>query len=161
VSPDRRRRAVVMLQQRFGVCQRRGCGVVGQHRWTQRRPEWQPCGWEAAIRARLREVSRAHPRWGWRKAYWLLRSEGLVLNRKRIRRYWASEGLKRPVKVRKKQRTGPQRGQRLAALAPDQVWALDFQVDVTSDGRQIRFCNVVDEFTREALATAAARSFTA
>jgi putative transposase len=41
------------------------------------------------------------------------------------------------------------------------VWALDFQVDVTADGRQIRWCNVVDEFTREALATAAARSFTA
>jgi transposase InsO family protein len=41
------------------------------------------------------------------------------------------------------------------------VWALYFHVDVTSDGRQIRCCNVVDEFTREALATAAALSFTA
>lgn len=34
--------------------------------------------------------------------------------------------------------------------------ALDFQVDVTSNGRQIRFCNIVDEFIREALATTAA-----
>lgn len=41
------------------------------------------------------------------------------------------------------------------------MWALDFQVDVSTDGRQIRFCNVVDEFTRQALATTAARSFTA
>lgn len=41
------------------------------------------------------------------------------------------------------------------------MWALDYQVDVTADGRQIRFCNIVDEFTREALATTAARSFTA
>ena len=41
------------------------------------------------------------------------------------------------------------------------MWALDFQVEVTIDGRQIRFCNIVDEFTREALATAAARSLTA
>jgi putative transposase len=49
----------------------------------------------------------------------------------------------------------------LTATRPDDVWALDFQVDVTTDGRRIRFCNVVDEFTREALATAAARSFTA
>lgn len=46
------------------------------------------------------------------------------------------------------------------AAQPDQVWALDFQVDVTADGRQLRSCNVVDEFTREALATAGARSFT-
>ncbi|MBV9652360.1 MAG: DDE-type integrase/transposase/recombinase [Pseudonocardiales bacterium] len=38
---------------------------------------------------------------------------------------------------------------------------MDFQVDVSTDGRQIRFCNAVDEFTRQALATTAARSFTA
>jgi putative transposase len=161
VSPKRKRRAVDVLQQRFGVSQRRACTVVGQHRSAQRRPPRQPDAWEASIRARLREISRAHPRWCWRKAYWLLRAEGKVINRKRIRRYWASEGLKRPTSTRKRQRIGPQRGDRLSATAPDQVWALDFQVDVTSDGRQIRFCNIVDEFTREALATAAARSFTA
>ena len=38
VTPDRRRRAVVVLQGRFGVSQRRACRVVGQHRSTQRRP---------------------------------------------------------------------------------------------------------------------------
>ena len=54
-----------------------------------------------------------------------------------------------------------QRGDRLQAERPDHVWALDFQYDVTSDGRQLRFLNVVDEFTREAFATWAARSFTA
>lgn len=41
------------------------------------------------------------------------------------------------------------------------MWALDFQVDVTVDGRQVRFLNVVDEFTREALAVSAFRSCTA
>ncbi len=70
-------------------------------------------------------------------------------------------GLSAGRRARKKRRIGPQRGQRLTASAPDEMWALDFQVDVTADGRQIRFCNVVDEFTREALATSAARSFTA
>jgi putative transposase len=161
VSPDRRRRAVQVLRQRFGVSERRACAVVGQHRSTQRRPPRQPGSIETVLRARLREISRAHPRWGWRKAYWLLRGEGLAVNRKRIRRYWAEEGLKRPARVRKRQRIGPHRGDRLAASQPDEVWALDFQVDVTADGRQIRFCNVVDEFTREALATTAARLFTA
>ena len=38
VTPDRRRRAVVVLQERFGVSERRACRVVGQHRSTQRRP---------------------------------------------------------------------------------------------------------------------------
>ncbi len=40
------------------------------------------------------------------------------------------------------------------------MWALDFQVDVTVDGRQVRFLNIVDEFTREALDTRAFRSCT-
>lgn len=161
MSPGRWRRAVQVLQQRFGVSQRRACAVVGQHRSTQRLRRPVAVQLEEVVRGRLRLIARDHPRWGWRKAYWLLRSEGQAVNHKRIRRYWATEGLTRPARARKKQRIGPQRGDRLTATRPDQVWALDFQVDVTADGRQIRFCNIVDEFTREALATAAARSFTA
>ena len=49
----------------------------------------------------------------------------------------------------------------MRAGRPDQMWALDFQVDVTVDGRQVRFLNIIDEFTREALATQPARSFSA
>jgi hypothetical protein len=51
--------------------------------------------------------------------------------------------------------------QREPVTRPDQVWALDYQTDVTADGRQVRFLNVVDEFTREAFATRAARSWSA
>ena len=32
------------------------------------------------------------------------------------------------------------------------MWALDFQHDQTADGRELKLLNVVDEFTREALA---------
>jgi len=47
------------------------------------------------------------------------------------------------------------------AGAPDEVWALDFQVDQTSDGRPIRLVNIIDEHTREALIMHAARSIDA
>jgi transposase InsO family protein len=161
VSPERRRRAVTVLQQRFGVSQRRACRVVGQHRSAQRRTAAAPTSIELTVRARLREIASAKPRWGWRKAYWVLRGEGHAVNHKRVRAYWIDEGLKRPAKTRKRRRVGPRSADRLTALHPDHVWALDYQVDVTADGRQIRFCNIVDEFTREALATTAARSFTA
>lgn len=73
------------------------------------------------------QIARAHSRWGWRTAYWLLRSEGLVVNCKRIRRYWADEGLPRPARVCKRQRIGPQRGDRLAATCPDQGWRWTFR----------------------------------
>ncbi|MBF6168913.1 transposase family protein [Streptomyces gardneri] len=84
-----------------------------------------------------------------------------MVNRKRTQRLWREEGLKRPVRVRKKRRIGPGRHQRLRASRPDQMWALDFQFDLTVDGRQVRFPNVVDEFTREAFAVKAFRSCTA
>ena len=44
---------------------------------------------------------------------------------------------------------------------PNQVWAIDFQFDETVDGRPVKILNVTDEFTREALATNAARRITA
>ncbi len=41
---------------------------------------------------------------------------------------------------------------RLRATHPGHLWALDFCHDATADGRELKFLNVVDEFTREALA---------
>lgn len=84
-----------------------------------------------------------------------------MVNKKRTHRIWREEGLKRPTKARKRRRVGEQRGERIEAARPNHVWALDFRHDLTSDARQLRFLNIVDEFTREAFATRAARSFTA
>ena len=145
----------------FGVSERWACRVVGQHRSTQRLPEPVRSDLEQALRVRLRQLSKKHPRWGWRKAHAIVRAEGMLVNKKRTRRLWREVGLKRPQRTVKKRRVGPQRGDRLEATMPDEMWALDFQHDVTADGRQVRFLNVIDEFTREAFATRAARSFTA
>ena len=41
------------------------------------------------------------------------------------------------------------------------MWALDFQFDVTADGRVIKILHVVDEFTRESLSDLAAPSIDA
>lgn len=73
------------------------------------------------------------------KAHALCFADGLVINRKRTQRLWREEGLKRPLRVRKKHRIGEGRNQRLASAHPDHMWALDFHVDVTVDGRQVRF----------------------
>jgi len=62
VSPSRRREAVRMLQDRLCVSERRACRITGQHRSTQRR-EPRRGDREEALRARLRELSREHPRW--------------------------------------------------------------------------------------------------
>ena len=38
------------------------------------------------------------------------------------------------------------------AERPNHVWAIDFQFDETADRRRLKLCNIVDEYTREALA---------
>lgn len=101
------------------------------------------------VRSRLRQIAAAKLRWGSRKAYWVLCGEGRRVSYKRVRAYWIDEGLETP---RQDPQAPPGRStDRLAGTHPDHVWALDFQVDVTAECRQIRFCNLVDEFTREAL----------
>ena len=162
VSPSRRREAVCMLQDRLKLLERRACRVTGQHRSTQRRIPTRGRG-DDALRTELHAFSRGHPRWGYRRAWATLREEGWGVNRKRVQRLWREEGLRVPLKRRKRQRLGDsaQPARRLRAERPNHVWALDFQFDQTADGRVLKLLNIVDEHTREALATVAARRINA
>lgn len=150
-----------MLQERLGFSERRACRIAGQHRSTQRHePRVAPD--DAALRRRLREISEDKKRWGYRRAHARLLEEGWEVNRKRVQRLWREEGLRVPRRRRKRARAGDNRDAReLRAERPDHVWALDFQCDETADGRALRVLNVIDEFTREALASEVARSITA
>jgi transposase InsO family protein len=159
VSPERRRRAVSHLQGRFRVSERRACQATRQHRSSQRycrslAPE------EALLRERLRLLARRHPRYGYRRMHALLRREGWSCNRKRVQRLWRDEGLRLPPR-RRRRRRGRRMPGHVSAVCPNQVWALDFVVDRTADGRPIKILTITDEYTREALATPAARRITA
>ena len=116
------------------------------------------------MRAELRRVAGAHPRWGWRMAYRLLRRDTTKawtsVNHKRVQRLWREEGLRRPVRTRKRRRRHPDSKERLRAERPNQVWALDFQFDETTDGRRLKSLHVLDEHTREALAMRVGRTCT-
>ena len=151
-----------MLQDRLGLSERRACRMVGQHRSTQRRRPRRGSA-DDRLRAELRAFSEAHPRWGYRRAWATLRGRGWSVNRKRIQRLWREEGLRVPERRRKRQRRGDSSvaSGLLRAGGPDEVWALDFQFDRTADGRALKLLNVVDEYTREALALVAERSITA
>jgi putative transposase len=140
------------LQRVLGISQRLACRIVGQHRSTQRHQPTE-LDRDRALREALRQLSRAHPRWGYRRAHAVLGEQGWRVNRKTIQRLWREEGLRVPVRRRKRQRLGPSTtpADRLAAEHPDHVWALDYQFDQTEDGRRLKLLNVVDEHTREAL----------
>jgi putative transposase len=152
-----------MLQDRLGLSERRACRIAGQHRSTQRHEPNQADD-DQALRKRLREISAKKPRWGYRRAHGHLLSEGWAVNRKRVQRIWRCEGLRVPQKARKRRRLGhstAEGAERLRATHPNHVWALDFQHDATTDGRELKLLNIVDEFTREALAIECERTIDA
>ena len=67
-----------------------------------------------------------------------------------------------PYRKRKKRLVGV--GTHVGAMcpiAPNALWALDFQFDVTAEGRTLKLLNVIDEFTRECPAIVVDRSIDA
>ncbi len=162
VSPSQRRRAAVMIQDRLGFSQRRACQIVGQHRSTQRHRPAEPDP-DRDLRRQLRDFARHHPRWGYRRAHAVLCREGHHLNRKKVQRLWREEGLRVPPRRHKRPRLGVSTtpADRLSATHPNHVWALDYQFDVTSQGRKLKILHVTDEFTRESLSDLVAYSIDA
>jgi putative transposase len=82
--------------------------LLGQHRSTQRQTPKRDPNQEEEQRlvARMLELVRRHPRFGYRRIWALLRREGWQINRKRVWRLWRHLGLKVPRKQRKKRRLG-------------------------------------------------------
>jgi putative transposase len=144
------------------VPERVACRVLGQHRSTQRKAP-RKADDEAALTASIVDLAKRYGRYGYRRITALLRDEGWYTNHKRVERIWRSEGLKVPQRQPKRGRLWLNDGScvRLRPQWPNHVWAYDFVEDRTRDGRKLRTLNVVDEFTREALAIRVARKLKA
>ncbi len=132
------------------VSERRACRVLGQSRSTQRyaartKPD------ESSLIGALHQIVRRHPRYGYRRAWALLRRGGWRINRKRVWRLWKREGFKVPQKRRKKRRMGSSANGivRRRARHRNDVWAWDFIHDRDERGRPLKWLSVVDEYTRQ------------
>lgn len=104
---------------------------------------------DAALAARLSELAREHPRWGYRRLCVLVRRVEPA-NHKRVHRLYRQAGLS--LRRKKRKRLSRQRPAVTAAQAANQEWALDFVTDAMASGRHIRVLSVIDVFTRECLA---------
>ena len=149
------------MQERFGVSERFACQVAGQHRSTQRKPRAPRRVDDGELRAELRAIAKTHPRWGYKMATRVVRRDGWNVNRKRVQRLWREEGLKRPPQGHKRRRVRLDTTERMQALYPNHVWAIDFCFDETTDQRRLKIANIVDEHTREALVMRVGRHCTA
>jgi transposase InsO family protein len=151
-----------MLQDRLQLSERRACKVTAQPRSTQRYARRIDDD-ERHLVACMHELTRQHPRFGYRRIAVLLRAEGFRANDKRVYRLWKQEGFKVPKKSVRKRRLGDADGGviRRRATRPNEVWAWDFFHDRLADGRAIKWLACIDEFTRECLLLEPRRSIKA
>lgn len=135
--------------------------MVGQPRQSQRY-QAKVRDDEPALVKKILELVREYPRYGYRMICAKLRQLGWQINPKRVYRIWKQEGLKVPVKKRKKRRLGRSENssQRLRAERPNHVWSWDFIFDRTATGRQLKWLVIGDEFTRENLCLEVGYGFT-
>jgi len=145
------------LQASYAVSERRACQVLSIHRNTKRACEHR--SYFHALDEAVIRLSEAEPRWGYRKVYDRMKLDGYRIGRERVRLTRAREGLQVRKKQHKKRYPGP--SPLLQAAYPQHVWTYDFVMDQSLDGRRLKFLTVADEFTRQGLAIACARSLTA
>lgn len=138
------------------VPERQACRFTGFSRSSQRYRSRRPA--RTALRERLLTLAMLKPRWGYRRLHWLVRREGLHVNRKVVYRVYRELGLS--VRRRKRKRVAVVRQPLAAPTGPNRRWSMDFVSDALGDGRKFRGFTVVDDFTRECVALDVARSFT-
>ncbi len=133
-----------------GYSQRRACGLAGisprVYRYRSTRPD------DAPIRERLRALASERRWFGYRRLHILLKREGIELNHKKLYKLYKEEQLT----VRKRGGRKRALGTRAPMTIPqgqNQRWSLDFVSDALVDGRRFRILCVIDDFSRECLAT--------
>lgn len=141
-----------IVRQRLGVSERRACRVLGQNRSVQRH-FIQPRLDEDILTTAVIALARRFGRYGYRPITAILNRVGWQVNHKRVERIWRREGLKRPKKQPKRGRLYLNDGSciRLRPLHKNHVWAYDFVMDRTHDGKAFKMLVVIDEYTRECL----------
>lgn len=148
----KRRETVYRVMENLAVSQRRTCLALGVARSTHRYARKVPDD-ESRLRQDIVELATKYGRYGYRRVTALLHRDGWRVNHKRVERIWRQEGLKVPKKQPKRRRLCLADGSlvRLRANKANHVWSYDFVHGRTSDGRALRYLNIIDEFTRECL----------
>ena len=160
VSPSSRRRAVKSCVEEGMGSAVQACRAICLARSSYYRPAQLGLTRRRVHKAVLK-LSRAHPRYGYRRITALLRRDGLRVNAKRVQRLRRMDGLQVRPKQRRMRRIGLQQSERLRARKARQVWSWDFVEDQTENGTRFRILTLLDEYTRQCLAVHAAWSIRA
>jgi len=158
ISPVKRREAVERAIEKLDVSERRACKVIGLSR-SAWRYEVVPNPEQDKLKQRIIELAGAYGRYGYRQITDMLKLEGWDVGKDRVYSVWQREGLKVPQKQPKRGRLWLADGSciRLRPERANHVWSYDFVSEKTHDGRPIKILNIIDEYTRECLASVVRR----
>jgi putative transposase len=137
------------------VSERRSCQLAGLSRPGL---HYQARKVDGALLEKLKAIAQEHPRYGYRRAWAVLKRSGDEINHKRVHRLWKQAQLSLPLRRPRKRRVEGSRLSCSQALYPNHVWTYDFVFDRCANGQQVKLLTVVDEHTRESLAICAATS---
>ena len=143
---------------KLNVSERLACRVIGQLRTTQRYEKIIDPG-RVRLRARIIELATQYGRYGYKTITSMLQMEGFIVGRDRVHTVWQEEGLQVPQKQPKRARLWLADGSciRLRPMHKNHVWSYDFVSEQTHDGRKFRILNIIDEHSKECLASFVAR----
>ena len=91
----------------------------------------------------------------------MMNTEGIKINHKRVERIWRELGLKLPRKMPKKLRLHLKDTDvvRFRAEHKNHIWSYNFVEDKLMNGSKIRWLNIIDEWTRECIASIPKRNW--
>jgi putative transposase len=125
---------------------RRACRLIAfdssTYHYRSRRPD------QAALKARMKEITETRVRYGYRRVHVLLRREGWQVSHKRTYKLYKEMGLQLRNKTPKRRVKAKLREDRQPAVRPNEAWAMDFLQDQLATGRKIRVLTIVDTFSR-------------
>ena len=145
------------MQVAYEISQRRACATLRCNRTVMRYESIRDP--QDALIMRMREITSVRTSWGSRRVHVLLQREGWHVNHKRIRRLYRLEGLNLRCKTPRRRKSIVTRSESVKATRRDERWSMDFMADQLHDGRRIRVLTIVDQHTREAMATEVRGSF--
>lgn len=146
------------VKKELGFSERRICKVLKTHRSLLR---YQPVNrdFQNRLKKRVVEVASEFGRYGYRQVTGILNMEGWDVGKDRVFTIWQQEGLKVPQKQPKRARLWLADGSSIRQRPEhvNHVWSYDFVSEETYDGRKFRILNIIDEYSRECLASIVAR----
>ena len=160
VSPSAKRRAVKFSMEEGLGSSAAACRALGLARSSYYRAS-SVSKETTKMRREIIALSEKHPRYGYRRITALMRRDGRQINEKRVLRVRREAGFKVKKKQRRMKRVGLSTARRRRSEAPRDVWSWDFVADQTESGSQFRILTLIDEYTRECLATHAGWSIRA